>query len=187
MTQEDIIMANAPLTPSEDAEPEPTSPVIDYSPATVSYDETFENLLMTAILSSPLETPRTPLESIPIVNPTTLPIPLASSMRTYPSPIPGVLLTHKNGYHTGGPGPSPTTMAEFARKFVEEEGIVDEESLQRAVEKAIAEKLEIARERMTKRQEAVSKNKAVERELEDLKAQRGLELAVAEKIKGVKR
>ncbi|KAF1958359.1 hypothetical protein CC80DRAFT_408795 [Byssothecium circinans] len=174
-------MTNAPLTPAED---EPTSPLIDYSPATVPYNEAFENELMNALLHAPELTPRTPLLPTPMVNPTTLPIPLSSKLRTYPSPLPGVRLTHPNGYYTGGPGPNPSTVAEFAKKFIEEYGIEDAGQLERVVEEKIREKMEEVKERMRDREEAVTRNRGVERELEDLKMQRAMELEVAEKIKG---
>lgn len=178
-------MANAPLTPGEDADPDPTSPVIDYSPATVTYDEAFENSLMQAVLYSPENIPpRTPLPETPVINPTTLPVPLNSPLRTHASLIPGVLLTHPNGYHTGGPGPSPSTVADFAKRFIEEHGIEDAGQLERVVEEKIREKMELVRERMRDREESVKRNRAVERELEDLNVQRALELSVAEKIKG---
>ena len=193
--QEDTIMTNAPLTPDADADgspdnspkAEPTSPVIDYSPATVPYNEAFENSLMDAVLSGTPATPRTPLPSIPVISPTTLPVPLTSTLRTYPSPIPGVLLTHANGYHTGGPGPSPSSTEDFARRFIEEEGIVDKEGLERAVSRAIEERMEVVRSRMKERSEAAKKNRGVERELEDLRVQRAAEVSVQEKLKGLKR
>ncbi|KAF2634874.1 hypothetical protein P280DRAFT_412828 [Massarina eburnea CBS 473.64] len=174
-------MTNAPLTPGDD---EPTSPVIDYSPATVPYNESFENTLMNAILYGQPPAPRTPLPATPVINPKTLPIPLSSSLRTYPSPLPGVLLTHPSGYHTGGPGPNPSTVAEFAKKFIEEYGIEDAGQLERVVEEKIKEKMEEARERMRDREEAANQNKRVQRELEELRMQRAMELEVAEKIKG---
>lgn len=184
MAQEDAILTNAPLTPGEDADTEPTSPVIDYSPATVTYNEAFENELMNAILYPPADQgPRTPLASTPIINPTTLPVPLSSHLRTYASHIPGVLLTHKNGYHTGGPGPSPSTVSEFAKKFIEEHGIEDAGQLERVREEKIKEKLELVKERMREREEAANRNKIVERDLENLQMERAAELRVAEKIK----
>jgi hypothetical protein len=185
MTQEDVVMGNAPLTPSEEADRELTSPVIDYSPATVAYNESFENDLMNAILYGSAQPPtRTPLSSPPMVNPTTLPIPLDSNLRTHPSPIPGVQLTHANGYHTGGPGPNPTAVAEFAKKFIEEHGIEDAGQLERVVEELIGEKMAVVKERMKEREEAIKKNKAIERDLEELKLQRAAELSVVEKIRG---
>jgi hypothetical protein len=197
MAQQDSVMTNAPLTPDEDAtadaftdpNPEPTSPVIDYSPGTVPYNEAFENALMTAILYStpPNPVPHTPLTAPPMINPTTLPIPLTSPLRTHPSPIPGILLTHANGYHTGGPGPTPDTVAEFARRFVEGEGVEDAGQLERVVEERIGSLMEVVRERMREREEAVGRNRIVERELEELAMQRAAELSVAEKIKGGKR
>ncbi|PSN67912.1 hypothetical protein BS50DRAFT_352077 [Corynespora cassiicola Philippines] len=188
MAQEDTPMTNAPLTPGEDQDPEPTSPAIDFSPATVAYDEKFENALMTAVLYPKTDASLpTPPVNPPMVQPTMLPVPVNSPLRTHTSPIPGLLLTHKKGYHTGGPGPSPSTVNEFAKKFIEEHGIEDAGQLERIVEEKMQEKLEEVKERMREREEALNKNKAVERELEDLAVQRSAELRVAEKIKGGKR
>lgn len=185
MADHDQVMTNTPLTPGEDEpESEPTSPVVDYSPATVAYNEAFENSLMKAILYGSPSEPRTPLPSTPVINPTSLPIPLSSPLRTHPSTLPGVLLTHPNGYYTGGPGPNPSNVTEFANKFIAEHGIEDAGQLERVVEEKIREKMEELRERMRDREEAVNKNRSVERELEDLRMQRAAELRVAEKIKG---
>ncbi|KAF2264914.1 hypothetical protein CC78DRAFT_215055 [Lojkania enalia] len=176
-------MSNAPLTPIDD--PEPTSPVIDYSPATVAYDEAFENALMNAILYPPSSTSQ-PVSKLsnspPLILPTMLPVPLTSPLRTHPSPIPGLLLTHVHGYHTGGPGPSPATVADLASKFISENDIQDAGQLERVVEERIKEKIEEVRERMREREEAVKKNEELERQLRDLEAQRSVEARVKERI-----
>lgn len=190
-------MADAPSNPSEtvdaepdadadaEADPEPASPVPDFSPATVPYNEDFENALMTAILyNTSAPEPLPPVSPAPVINPTTLPIPVDSPLRTYASPIPGIRLTHVNGYHTGGPGPTPETVAEFARKFIESEGVEDAGQLERVVEERIREKMEVVRERMREREEAVTRNRNIQRELEELNMLRAAELSVAEKIKG---
>ncbi len=192
MANEDTPMSNAPPTPGDepDPEPEPTAPVVDFSPATVPYNEAFENALMEAILNPPPQTTapdRTISDEPPVIPASQLPVPLSSHIRTHKSPIPGVYLTHANGYHTGGPGPSPQTVKEFADSFIREHGIEDAGQLERMVESITKEKLELARIRMEKRKEAVEKNKAVERELEDLKLQRSAELRVMERVKGGKR
>ncbi|KAF2194945.1 hypothetical protein K469DRAFT_722340 [Zopfia rhizophila CBS 207.26] len=175
-------MSIAPLTPGE--EPEPTSPTIDYSPATVTYDETFENNLMNAILRPPANPPhRSPSSSSPHISPTALPVPLNSALRIHPSPIPGVLLTHSNGYHTGGPGPSPSTVTDFASQFIAEHNIQDAGELERVVEEKIKDRLEVVRERMREREEAVKKNEGVNRQLEDLEVQRSAEVRVEEMVK----
>ncbi|KAF2476911.1 uncharacterized protein BDR25DRAFT_209533 [Lindgomyces ingoldianus] len=178
----DIPMPNAPPTPGED--PEPKCPTIDYSPATAQYDEAFENQLMQAILY-PSDKPAhlNPSDDAPHIPPTALPVPLYSHLRTHPSPVPGLLLTHPHGYHTGGPGPSPSSISDFAQKFIQENGIQDAGQLERIVEEKIREKMEIVRERMRDREEAVKKNEAVNRQLEDLEVQRSAEVKVVEMIK----
>jgi hypothetical protein len=180
-------MPTGPLTPAEDAEP--TSPIIDYSPATVPYNEIFENDLMNAILypetitSNTTDTIKAPTSPPPMINPTTLPIPLSSPLRNYPSHIPGIRLTHPSGYHTGGPGPSAVTVGEFAERFIGERGIQDAGQLERNVEERIGELMEVVRGRMREREEAVRKNEEVRRQLEDLEVQRRTEIRVQEKIK----
>lgn len=186
MTPEDTVMVNAPLTPGD--EPEPQNPVVDFSPATVPYDEAFENSLMDVILNPPQdELQRTPSRETPIISASQLPIPLSSHLRTHASPIPGLYLTHVNGYHTGGPGPSPVTVKNFAEDFIRENGIEDAGQLERVVEGIVRERLEDAKERMWRRSEAVAKNREVERELESLRLQRSAELRVMERVKGGKR
>ncbi|KAF2020620.1 hypothetical protein BU24DRAFT_4287 [Aaosphaeria arxii CBS 175.79] len=173
-------MSHAPPTPGE--EPEPTSPVIDYSPATVTYDERFENNLMHAILN-PSDTPSRTSGSPPLIDPTTLPVALDSPLRTHRSPIPGVLLTHANGYHTGGPGPAASIVNDFAEKFIKENDIQDVGQLERVVEEKIKDLMEVATERMREREEAIRKNEEVEKELKNLEIQRDTERRVEEKFK----
>ncbi|KAL6709390.1 hypothetical protein ACN47E_001797 [Coniothyrium glycines] len=183
MASEDTLMANAPPTPGD--EQQLTSPAVDFSPATVPYDEAFENSLMEAILNPPSATsPKQPSADPPMIPASQLPVPLTSPHRTHPSPIPGVLVTHKHGYHTGGPGPSPHTINEFAQSFIAERGIQDAKQLEAAVQRIVKEKMEEVKERMEKRKAAVEKNRGVERELDDLKLQRDAELRVLERMKG---
>lgn len=184
MATEDTPMSNAPPTPGD--EPQLTSPAIDFSPTTVPYDESFENSLMEAVLrpSEQQASPKLPVHSTPMISASQLPLPLSSQHRVHRSPIPGVFVTHANGYHTGGPGPSPHTVNEYASKFIEEHGIEDERQLEETVQGLVNAKLEEVKERMQKRSEALEKNKAVQRELDDLKLQRDAELRVLERMKG---
>lgn len=178
-----------PRLPTPTRSPSPTSPVIDYSPHTVPYDETFENDLMTAILHAP-EQPAAPAPSAttspPLISASALPIPLSSPLRTHPSPIPGVRLTHERGHHTGGPGPSGQAARDFAARFIAEAGVAagDAAALERAVARAQAARLEDVRNRMRAREEAWRRNLATERELGDLKLQRQAEVRVLERMKG---
>jgi hypothetical protein len=187
MSNHDTIMGNAPLTPRD--EPELTSPMVDFSPSTVQYDEAFENSLMEILLNPPPQpsSPRKPSDEIPTISASQLPIPLSSNLRTHPSAVPGLYLTHKNGYHTGGPGPSPHTIEEFADRFIREHGIEDAGQLERVVEDVVRHKIEEAKQRMEKRKELVEKNRGIERELEDLRLQRSAELRVMERVKGKRR
>lgn len=179
-------MANAPLTPAN--EPELTSPVIDFSPATVPYNEDFENSLMDAILLHTSNSfPRTPSRETHMISASQLPIPLSSHLRTHISPIPGLYVTQPNGYHTGGPGPSPHTISVFAERFIREHGVEDAGQLERVVEGIVKEKMDVVKERMERRSQAVERNRGLDRELEDLRLQRSAELRVMEKVKEGKR
>ncbi|KAI8936724.1 hypothetical protein NX059_007112 [Plenodomus lindquistii] len=181
---------NAPPTPTTTDTSLLTSPAVDFSPSTVPYNETFENDLMNLILSPPPPSSspqRTPSTEAHIIPANSLPIPLTSPLRTHPSPIPGLLVTQPHGYHTGGPGPSPYTVQQFAEKFIREQGVEDAGQLERVVEELVKGKMEEVRRRMEERREAVERNRGVERELGDLRLQRSAELRVMERVKGGKR
>lgn len=185
MGNKDIMMSNAPLTPRDEPVDLLTSPSVDFSPSTVQYDETFENNLMEIILNPPSDQRiPTPSREPPMVSASQLPIPISSPVRTHPSPIPGLYVTHANGYHTGGPGPSPHTIQEFADRFIREHGIEDAGQLERVVEEIVGQKMQEVRERMERRKEVVERNRGVERELEDLRLQRAAEMRVMERVKG---
>ncbi|KAF2845847.1 hypothetical protein T440DRAFT_407100 [Plenodomus tracheiphilus IPT5] len=186
MANQDTQMPNAPPTPTDTTEL--TSPAVDFSPSTVPYNESFENDLMNLILHPPTTpTHPTPSAESHIIPANSLPIPLSSPLRTHPSPIPGLYVTQPNGYHTGGPGPSPYTVKEFAERFIREHEVEDAGQLERVVEELVKGKMEEVRDRMEARAEAVEKNKVVERELGDLRLQRSAELRVMERVKGGKR
>lgn len=198
MDQKDTPMSNAPPTPGEDMSPaaqeadardtEPQNPTVDFSPATVPYNEAFENSLMNLILHPPDNiTPPNPSHDSPVIPANQLPIPLDSPLRTHPSPIPGLFVTNANGYYTGGPAPSPMTVKQFAHDFIQEHGVEDAGQLERVVEQVMKEKMEEVQERMQEREKAVQKNKLMDEELEKLRLQRDAELRVLEKMKGVKR
>lgn len=113
-----------------------------------------------------------------------LPIPLSSSLRTHTSPIPGLYTTHPNGYHTGGPGPSPHVLQQFANKFIAEHDVEDAGQLERAVEAVMKERMAELQKRMEERERAVRRNREVEEELESLRLQRDAEVRVLERLKG---
>jgi hypothetical protein len=187
--------SNAPLTPSDEpspmqvtaAEPPQSQPVVDFSPATVPYNQTFENDLMNLILHPP-ENPShpSPLRETPMIPASQLPVPLNSPQRTHPSPIPGLYLTHKNGYHTGGPGPALEIIRDFEEKLCAEHGIMngDREEVKLQAQRLIQEKIEEVKERMEEREKAVKKNREVDEELEKLRLQRDAEVRVLERLKG---
>jgi hypothetical protein len=190
MTSLDTPMSNAPLTPSEDAsptEPPQSQPAVEFSPATVPYNESFENDLMNLVLHPPALLPSpVPNPETPMVPASQLPIPLSSNLRTHASPIPGLNLTHANGYHTGGPGPTTETVRAFAEKVMSEHGVRDGdvEELRRVAQGLMEEKMAELRERMAEREKAVKRNREIEDELEKLRLQRDAEVRVLEKMKG---
>jgi hypothetical protein len=113
-----------------------------------------------------------------------LPIPLSSHLRTHPSPLPGLFVTNANGYHTGGPGPSPQTIQAFAEEFMAEHDIEDAGQLERVVERIRDEKMSEVRGRMEEREKAMLRNREIDDELEKLRLQREAEVRVLEKMKG---
>ncbi|KAF1919093.1 hypothetical protein BDU57DRAFT_129408 [Ampelomyces quisqualis] len=189
MAQLDTPMPNAPLTPSEDASPASPQPqpVVDFSPATVPYNESFENDLMNLILHPP-SNHSAPIQgdNNPMIPASQLPIPLSSTLRTHTSPIPGLHLTHANGYHTGGPGPSSATIQAFAEKLVREHGVDIQNiaEVRRVVRATMDEKMGDLRSRMAERAKAVKRNREIDDELEKLRLQRDDEVRVLEKMKG---
>jgi hypothetical protein len=180
--------SNAPLTPSDEPSPIPldapqSQPTVDFSPATVPYSEAFENDLMGLILNPPENHHApTPGHETPMVPASSLPIALNSPLRTHTSPIPGLLLTHKNGYHTGGPGPSGDTIRNYAERVAREHGVEigDTEGIRRLMDG----KMEELRDRMKEREKAVRRNREVDEELEKLRLQRDAEVRVLQKMKG---
>jgi hypothetical protein len=95
-------------------------------------------------------------------------------------------LTHANGYHTGGPGPTTETVRAFAEKVMSEHGVRDGdvEELRRVAQVLMEEKKAELRERMAEREKAVKRNREIEDELEKLRLQRDAEVRVLEKMKG---
>ncbi|KAH6633573.1 hypothetical protein C7974DRAFT_423887 [Boeremia exigua] len=183
----DTDMSTHPRLPTPGLSSSPTSPVIDYSPHTVPYNEAFENDLMRAILhGSPHPSPRRKTEDPPMISAADLPIPVTSHLRTHSSPIPGLFLTHVNGYHTGGIGPSAHVVHDFARGFVEERGLGagDVGGLERAVRGEMEGRIEDVRSRMRRREVVVKENERLQKELEGLRLERQAELRVMEKFKG---
>ena len=124
-----------------------------------------------------------PSQPLPSISPSSLPLPLTSPLRKYPSPIPNLLLTHPAGYHTGGPGPSAGTIAEFTSRFVEDNNIKSKEELERKVDETMKERLDEVRERMKKRKEMFQRNEVVTKKIKLLEAQRRVEEKIEEKIR----
>jgi gas vesicle protein len=176
-------MTAGPLTPGEDVELEQSSPTTT-SPSSVPYNETFENDLMKTILYPPA-TPTTPTRSpnLPQIAPTSLPLPLKSPLRTHPSPLPGIQLTHPHGSLHGGPGPSPQEIADFATRFISEHHITNEKELQKKVDEAVKQRMAELRDRMAKREEAVQANERVRKEIKNLELDREAEKRVEESVR----
>ncbi|KAJ4993765.1 hypothetical protein SVAN01_00819 [Stagonosporopsis vannaccii] len=183
----DADMSSHPRLPTPGLSSSPTSPVIDYSPHTVPYNEDFENDLMRAILhGTPHPSPKRKSDDQPMISASDLPVPITSHLRTHASPVPGLFLTHENGYHTGGIGPSAHVVSDFARQFIEERGLGpgDVDGLERAVRGEVEGKLEEVRSRMRRREGVVRENERVLKELESLRLERQAELRVLEKMRG---
>lgn len=178
-------MSHAPLMATDKPQPsDNTIPDSNYPPRNLPYSESFENEFMKTILYPPAPTTRLPPASPSLlVQPSALPLPLTSPLRTHPSPFPGVHLTHPGGYHTGGPGPSASVVAAFAKRFIHEQGIRSEAELERRVQEAVQRRMGEVRERMGRREEAIKRNEGVRREIRLLEAQRRTEERVEERIR----
>ncbi|KAF2199529.1 hypothetical protein GQ43DRAFT_376069, partial [Delitschia confertaspora ATCC 74209] len=176
------VMSAAPLTPGEDQEPPST---IDYAPENVPYDESFENELMKTVLYPPPDSHSRPFPShddlyVPV---SSLPVPLSSRLRTHPSPIPGLFLTHPHGSYTGGPRSSASAANAFAERFISENNLTTADDLERKVAETMKEKIEEVKERFMAREEALEKNEAVRKDIKNLEVQRQAEVRVEERIR----
>jgi hypothetical protein len=172
------------LTPAEELPSHPNK--LGALPHSLPYSEAFENGLMHAILDPSHLQPATSIpihEESPQIPASQLPTPLDSPLRVYPSRFPGLRLTHCHGYHTGGPGPSPETAANFAESFIAAKSIKRPEELKRKIDDAIEERAREVIERMERRKAALKKNEDQRKLIASLEASRRAEERVEEKLR----
>lgn len=171
-----------------------------YVPHDLKYDTSFEDSLISAVLSSDgrhggiriisedsdkstvegesVRLSDISLASLPHIAEEELPLPLNDSRRIYASPLPGVKLTHPGGYLEGGPGLDPD-MDTFPDDFLSSRPQVTSSSqLQRALQKEISTSVELLKERLRARQKARARNEQIEKELKTLKDQHSMELRI---------
>ncbi|KAF4552161.1 Hypothetical protein D9617_11g010100 [Elsinoe fawcettii] len=177
-------MAQPPTAPAS-----PSANVLEhhasYLPRDIPYSPIFEDAISSLLISPPSNAPSgtsSPPSSLPNIDLSALPLPPSDSRRKYPSPIPGLLLTHPGGYLEGGPGLSPQE-DEFAAHFISEHGIRDSDTLARIVDREIEAQLDIARQRARSRQEAQRKNEGIEAEIRAMEEQLRVEMRVLGKAR----
>lgn len=179
-------MAQLPGTPKSPSDPQGHHHA-SYLPRDIPYSSTFEDEIASLLLTPPsdpspgVSAPSSP-SSLPSLDLSSLPLPITDPRRKYPSPIPGLLLTHPGGYLEGGPGISPSE-DEFAGHFVAEHGIRDADTLRRVVEEEIEKQVEVARERARARRRAREKNEGIESEVRAMEEQLQLEMRVLGKAR----
>lgn len=163
-----------------------------YLPRDIPYNETYENSIHN-LLTNPSPPPShhhgLPVDSnidpstLPTIHFPQLPLPLDDPLRIYPSPIPGLRLTHPHGYLEGGPGVSGPDNSSFAQDFIAHFRITDGTALREIKEREIAHYVDEARERMRERGEALAHNARVEKEIRTLMDQREMELKIETKMR----
>jgi hypothetical protein len=104
-------------------------------------------------------------------------------LRTHPSPVPGILLTHENGQITGGPGPTPTAINEFVQNIMAKYADNTAEEFEKLKERLMSEAMEEIKKRAAAREDAIRHNSEIDKQIRDLEAQREAERRVAERLK----
>ena len=183
-----------------------TNPYANYVPHDLAYNADFEDSLIPLVLTdepppqtgivvlpdddegaesqAPANLETAKLSSIdphtlPRIPEADLPLPLNDPRRVYTSPIPGILLTHPQGYLEGGP-PLDPEMDTFPEHFLSENAskIKTSADLHAAVQRQVAESLEQLKGRMQARKEAKERNEGLERELRALGEEHEMEVRV---------
>lgn len=116
--------------------------------------------------------------SLPQLTLKNLPLSIHDPRRVFASPVPGIRLTHPGGYLEGGPGPSPEDQRKWAREFLEQEGVVNEEALSMVVQQHMQQNMTLAKERMRARYHALQQNERLQKEIKTLMDQREMEVKI---------
>lgn len=122
-------------------------------------------------------------EPPPTISKEELPLPLHDFRRIYPSPIPGVLLSHPSHTIHGAPGPSEEQLIQLAQDLVQKHGIRNEAQFLHWLDAEEAQQKRDLKERMRRRQIAIRENEVVHQELARLDDERDVERRVAERLR----
>jgi hypothetical protein len=155
-------------------------------PTTIPYNAAFDDSLMSTMLYIPSSFQQRPNGEQPLdatsITPEHLPIPLLSHLRTHPSGVPGVALTHPHGSLYGGPQPhSLEALHAYAQELIASNGIVCRSELEALIEREIVDARSELEERLDARRSARERNQDVEREIRKLVDEREMEIRVAER------
>ena len=172
-------MAAAPLTPQEDT----NDPSHNGEPR---YDEVFEKDVANVVVSPPpadgiVVEGDTSSHEAPDIQQDELPLPLSDPRRKFRSPIPGIRLTHPGGMLEGGPSQDDDITE--AQKFIDHFQIRNNEELQQKMSQEMQNALDELRSRASARQNAMENNEKIDRELQQLVAQREVEVRVWQREK----
>jgi hypothetical protein len=155
-------------------------------PTTVPYNAAFDDSLMSTMLYIPSSYQQRSNGEQPLnaasITPEHLPIPLSSHLRTHPSGVPGVALTHPHGSLYGGPQPhSEAALHAYAQDLIASNGITSRSELAVLIEREIVDARSELEERLDARRSARERNQEVEREISKLVDEREMEIRVAER------
>lgn len=193
-------LAGSPPLPQDDA---PAKGYGSWVPHDLPYSVDFEDSLITAILDAanshpgirviPEDSDEKPvegksvrfrdidLETLPVLSESDLPIPLSDPRRIYAGPIPGVKLTHPNGWTEGGPSLDPN-LDTFADDFLlNHPNVTTVELLRAAVRKEVDANMELMRERLRARQKAKARNEQFAKQIKLLTDQHEFEMRLQQK------
>ena len=195
-------MSHAPTTPKSNTPDDGT--YASHLPRDVPYAASFEDAVQAVVLGP--QSTKTGIRILPADDPqedqpgvavhstsidrssfpeipfSELPLALDDPRRIYASPVPGVNLTHPEGYLEGGAGIAPGE-DEFARHFIVEHRIRNATQLRSVVDREIKVNQTLLKERMEARAEAQVKNKRIEREIATLTDQMDMETRVLNKAR----
>lgn len=132
---------------------------------------------------------------IPDVDAADLPLPLDDPRRVYESNVPGVRLTHPGGSLHGGTSTSVPAahskdasavaedVEEYAMSLIRSNGLRNATLLKKLIAGETARSNEELGRRMRERQEAVEHNERVDKEIQQLQAQREMERRLEERMR----
>jgi hypothetical protein len=120
--------------------------------------------------------------SLPKISKDELPLPLSDPRRIYASLVPGVKLTHPNGYYEGGPGLDPKADT-FAKDYLSRNSdIRTAADLEAAKQRDIAASLEEAKQSAQRRLAAIEHNENTHKKIRALEAQHDMELKLQKRM-----